>query len=240
MSLNRKNLIIILVLCLVVCLIFMYRDNRYVNLKSKNTIQTNGIPVSSHTIILDAGHGEPDGGAVSENGVSEEQINLAIVLKLQKLLEQSGCIVILTRSDENGIYDLDEKSIRNKKTSDIKNRVEIANTEEADCFISIHLNKIQQSEYYGWQTFYQKNNDESKELAFDIQNNLNYSIQKENKREILSLSGKYIMDNVKIPTVTVECGFLSNPEEEKLLVQDEYQENLSWGIYTGIMDYFYN
>ena len=159
---------------------------------------------------------------------------------MQKLLEQSGCNVILTRSDENGIYDLDANSIRNKKVSDMKNRVEIANTSEADCFISIHLNKILQEQYSGWQTFYQKENTSSHDLAFDIQNNLNYSIQKENKREILSLSGKYIMDNVKIPTVTVECGFLSNLEEANKLQKEEYQENLAWGIYTGIMDYFYN
>lgn len=218
----------------------MYQDNQYAEEKLQQTVQTNGTPVSSHTIILDAGHGEPDGGAVSENGVSEADINLDIVLKLQKLLEQSGCIVILTRSDENGIYDLDEESIRNKKVSDMKNRVEISKTEEADCFVSIHLNKIPQTQYSGWQTFYQSKSEESKELALDIQNNLNYSIQKENKREVLSLSGKYIMEHVTIPTVTVECGFLSNPEEEKLLQQEEYQEKLSWGIYTGLMDYFYN
>ena len=160
-------------------------------------------------------------------------------MHLQKLLEQSGCNVILTRSDENGIYDLDENSIKNKKISDLKNRVQLANTENADCFISIHLNKIPQSQYNGWQTFYQENNEKSKELAFDIQNNLNYSIQKENKREILALTGKYIMDNVKVPTVTVECGFLSNPEEESQLLTDEYQDKLAWGIYNGIMDYFY-
>ena len=180
------------------------------------------------------------GGAVSSSGVSEEEINLAIVLKLQKLLEQSGCNVILTRSDENGIYDLDEKSIKNKKTSDLKNRVKLANSEDADCFISIHLNKIPQEQYNGWQAFYQKGSEKSKNLAFDIQNNLNFSMQKENKREILSLSGKYIMDNIKIPTVIVECGFLSNEEEAKQLQQDDYQESLAWGIYTGIMDYFYD
>ena len=122
--------------------------------------------------------------------MSEEEINLAITLKLQELLEQSGTTVILTRSDENGIYDLDEKSMKNKKVSDLKNRVKLANTETADCFISIHLNKIPQEQYSGWQTFYQKNNDESKNLAFKIQNNLNYSIQKENKREILPLTRK--------------------------------------------------
>ncbi len=146
--------------------------------------------------------------------------------------------MILTRSDENGIYDLDEDSIRNKKVSDLKNRVELANREEADIFVSIHLNKIEQSQYYGWQTFYQENNENSKNLAKKIQNNLNYSIQKENKREILPLSGKYIMDNVKIPTVTVECGFLSNNQEAKELTTDSYQSELAWGIYTGIIDYF--
>lgn len=157
---------------------------------------------------------------------------------MQELLEQSGYTVILTRSDENGIYDLDKNTIREKKVSDMKNRVELANTEEADIFVSVHLNKIEQSQYYGWQSFYQKNNEESKLLAEKIQNNLNYSIQKENKREIMGLSGKYIMDNVKIPTVTVECGFLSNEQEFKSLQTDEYQSELAWGIYTGIVDYF--
>lgn len=171
-------------------------------------------------------------------GVLESEINLKLVLKLQELLEQSGYTVILTRSDENGIYDIDKDTIREKKVSDMKNRVKIANIEEADIFVSIHLNKIEQSEYYGWQTFYQKNNEKSKLLAKKIQNNLNYSIQKENKRDIMSLSGKYIMDNIKIPTVTVECGFLSNPKELNDLMEDKYQSELAWGIYTGIVDYF--
>ena len=171
-------------------------------------------------------------------GISEAEINLEIVLKLQELLEQSGYTVILTRSDENGIYDLDEDSIRDKKVSDLKNRVQLANSEEADIFVSIHLNKIEQSQYYGWQTFYQENSEESKSLAEKIQNNLNYTIQKENKREILALSGKYIMDNVIIPTVTVECGFLSNTQETQNLITDSYQSELAWGVYTGIVDYF--
>ena len=163
---------------------------------------------------------------------------MKIVLKLQKLLEQSGSTVILTRSDENGIYNTDEESIKSKKVSDLKNRAKLANSEEADIFVSVHLNKIEQSQYYGWQTFYHENSEQSKLLAGHIQNNLNYAIQKENKREILKLSGKYIMDNVKAPTVTVECGFLSNFEEAEDLQKDEYQEKIAWGIYTGIMDYF--
>lgn len=180
-----------------------------------------------------------DSGASSNSGVTEESINLSITKKVQNLLEQSGSTVILTRSDENGIYDVDSKSIRNKKRSDIKNRVKIGNESSADIFVSIHLNKIPQTQYYGWQTFFKSGNEEAKKLAESIQNGINNSIQKENKREPLKITGKYIIDHVEIPTSIVECGFLSNPEEEKKLQQDEYQNQLAWGIYIGIMDYFY-
>lgn len=177
-------------------------------------------------------------GAVSNNGVSEADINLKIVLKLQQLLEQSGTEVILTRSDENAIYDLDKKTLRDKKNSDIKNRVKIGNNSSADIFVSIHLNKIPQSQYRGWQTFFKDGNEDSKKLATSIQNNLNEAMQKENKREPLKINNIYIIKKVEIPTTIVECGFLSNPEEEKLLQQDEYQDKLAWGIYNGIMQYF--
>ena len=177
-------------------------------------------------------------GAVSDNGVSEADINLKIVLKLQQLLEQSGAEVILTRSDENAIYDLDKKTLRDKKNSDIKNRVKIGNNSSADIFVSIHLNKIPQSQYSGWQTFFKDGNEDSKKLATSIQNNLNEAIQKENKRVPLKINNIYIIKKVEIPTTIVECGFLSNPEEEKLLQQDEYQAKLARGIYNGIMQYF--
>jgi len=178
-------------------------------------------------------------GAESKNGITENAINLKITLKVQSLLEQSGATVILTRSDENGIYDLDKQTLREKKVSDIKNRVKIGNESEADIFVSIHLNKIPQTQYYGWQTFYKKSDENSIKLAKSIQQNLNESIQKQNKRESLSIKGKYIIENVEIPTTLVECGFLSNPEEEAQLQNEEYQDRLAWGIYNGIIDYFY-
>ncbi len=180
-----------------------------------------------------------DQGAQSENGVTEAATNLKITLKVQKLLEQSGCNVILTRSDENAIYDLDTKTLRQKKVSDIKNRVKIGNTSSADIFVSIHLNKIPQSQYYGWQTFYKDGNEQSKSLATCMQNSLNESVGKENKRVPLKIDNVYIIKNVEIPTSIVECGFLSNPEEEKQLLQEEYQNRIAWGIYIGIMNYFY-
>ena len=181
--------------------------------------------------------GYPDEGAISKDGTSEASINLDIVLKLQSLLEQSGCTVLLTRSDENGIYDANSKSIREKKISDLKNRTNLINESNANLIISIHLNKFSESKYSGWQTFYRKKDDASQNLATSIQQNLNLSIQKENKREPLSLENKYIIDKTTIPISIVECGFLSNEEELNLLKTDEYKQKIAWGIYTGIMDY---
>ena len=172
-------------------------------------------------------------------GTTEAETNLKIALKLQNLLEQSGCNVILTRSDENAIYDLDKNTLREKKVSDIKNRVKIGNNSQADIFVSIHLNKISMSQYWGWQCFYKNNDESSNKLAKCIQENLNESIQKENNRVPMKLDNVYIIKHVEIPISIVECGFLSNPEEEKELLNDEYQNRLAWGIYNGILDYFY-
>lgn len=178
-------------------------------------------------------------GAESSRGTTEAQTNLAIALKLQNLLEQSGCTVILTRSDENAIYDIDSKTLKQKKISDIRNRVKIGNESSADIFVSIHLNKIPQQQYYGWQTFYKEGNEEGKKLATSIQENLNESIQKENHRVAHTIDNIYIIKHVEIPITIVECGFLSNQEEEKQLLDDSYQNRLAWGIYNGIIDYFY-
>ena len=205
-----------------------------------DAVQVTALPVSGKVVILDAGHGTPDEGAESKNGTTEAQINLKIVLKIQQLLEQSGCTVILTRSDENAIYDLDAKTLEQKKISDIHNRVKIGNESSADIFVSIHLNKINEQQYYGWQTFYNTNNEQSKDLAEQIQISLNEAIQKENHRIAMKLNTVYIMKHVEIPISIVECGFLSNPQEEQLLQEDEYQNRLAWGIYTGMMTYFSN
>ena len=185
------------------------------------------------------GHGVPDEGAESSHVTTEAETNLKIAQKVQALLEQSGATVILTRSDENAIYDLDKTTLREKKVSDIHNRVKIGNESSADIFVSIHLNKIPQSQYWGWQCFYKNQNEKSMSLAKSLQSALNETIQKENKRVAMKLDTVYIMKHVEIPISIVECGFLSNPEEEKLLLDEEYQTKLAWGIYTGIMDYFY-
>ena len=131
----------------------------------------------------------------------------------------------------------DSNTIREKKVSDMKNRVEIANTSNAEMFVSIHMNKLEQTQYSGWQTFYKNQDEDSKKIAENIQISLNNFLKKQNSRTIKSISGIYLTKNVEIPLVLVECGFLSNAEENKLLQTDSYQDELAWSIYIGLMDY---
>lgn len=232
--LNKKR--ILFIISCIVCSIF---SCSIIQLNQKQTELVSSTPLTNHTIILDAGHGNPDGGATNLNGeIIESELNLSIVLKLQNLLETSNCRVILTRSDENGIYEADAKSIRQKKISDMKNRVNIANTSNAEAFVSIHMNKLSQTQYSGWQCFYKDKDENSKVLANSIQNNLNIFIDTNNTRKIKSISGIHLTKHIKIPLVIVECGFLSNLEEANLLSSPSYQDKLAWSIYTGLMDYF--
>ena len=166
---------------------------------SNNLVETTSTPVSGKTIVIDAGHGVPDEGAQSSTGTTEAETNLKISLKVQNLLEQSGCTVILTRSDENAIYDVDSNTLKQKKISDIRNRVKIGNESSADIFVSIHLNKIPQQQYYGWQCFYKEGNEQSNKLAKSIQENLNKSMQKENNRVAMKIDNIYIIKHVEIP-----------------------------------------
>ncbi len=231
---DKKRILIVMSLVTISVFAFTFQKAQI-----KETMPTVALPVSNKVIVIDAGHGVPDEGAQSSNGTTEAETNLKIALKLQTLLEQSGSTVILTRSDENAIYDLDSKTLKQKKVSDIHNRVKIGNESSADLFISIHLNKIPQGQYWGWQCFYKEADEKSVKLAKSLQENLNDAIQKENKRVAMKLDNVYIIKHVEIPISIVECGFLSNPEEEQLLLTDEYQDKLAWGIYNGIIDYFY-
>lgn len=244
MFLINKKKILFIISCILISFIcyeitFIENQDEQNIVNKADTKMVNTFPVTNRVIVVDAGHGNPDGGAVGNTGVTEADINLKIALKLQKILEENGATVILTRSDENGIYDNENDSIGRKKVSDIKNRVKIGNESEADIFVSIHLNKLNEKQYSGWQTFYKKDSEEGKHLAEEIQKGLNESIKKENDRKAKSIENIYIVKNVEIPTTIVECGFLSNYDEEEKLTDDSYQENLAYGIYIGIMNYFY-
>ncbi|SDL21438.1 N-acetylmuramoyl-L-alanine amidase CwlD [Natronincola ferrireducens] len=195
------------------------------------------LPSLTKVIVLDPGHGGVDPGAVSKNGVVEKDINLAIALHLKGFLEQSGAIVIMTRTEDKGLYS-SGGSIRQKKNEDLRNRKEIVENSNADIFITIHLNAFSQTQYYGAQTFYPKGNAEGKKLAVKVQEELINTLDKNNKRVALEKEGIYIIKGLDIPTVLVECGFLSNPQEEKLLQKASYQKKIAWAIYIGIQRYF--
>lgn len=229
---SKKRMIFINLSIVISILIYSLSSNTFSKVQLASS-----TPISNHTIIIDAGHGSPDGGATGLDGSIESDLNLSIVLKLQNLLESSNCTVILTRSDENGIYETDSNTIREKKISDMKNRVNIANNSNAEIFVSIHMNKLEQTQYSGWQTFYKNQDEKSRQIAERIQLSLNNFIKKPNSREIKSISGIYLTKNVEIPLVLVECGFLSNTEENNLLQTDSYQNELAWSIYIGLMDY---
>lgn len=194
-------------------------------------IPTISTPVTNKVIIIDAGHGGFDPGAVSDSGVEEQDINLNISLKLQKLLESNGTITFLTRTEKD--------SVGETKREDMKNRKQIRDIENGDMFISIHLNSFPQESVKGAQVFY-STNEESKKLAEKVQKNLKEVVDLDNNRVEKELNSVYLMKNTKIPTILVECGFLSNSEEVKKLQTEEYQEKIAWAIYLGIMDYYMN
>ena len=189
-------------------------------------------------IVLDAGHGLPDGGAIGASGTIESELNLKIAKKVQKLLKKKGYDVIMTREDENSICE-DEKGISSKKKRDMQKRLEIMNSAEADMFVSIHMNKFTSSVYRGAQVIYSGNFRESEELAGIIQKELHSLPDNKSKREHLKApSGIFLLKNAQIPAVIVECGFLSNFDEEKLLGTEKYQDALAKAISKGIENYY--
>lgn len=190
-------------------------------------------------VVLDAGHGNIDGGAVGANGSIEKDINLAICQKLQSYLEQNGITVILTRSDDNAIVDTDGKTVRQIKRDDLKYRRDMRDIEGADVFISVHMNKFPDAKYKGAQVFYASSPEKSRILGETIQKSMIENLDKSNTRAAKKAENSiYILKDSKTPSVIVECGFLSNADEEKLLQNDSYQKKVAWSIFAGIEEYF--
>ncbi len=193
------------------------------------------------TIIIDAGHGQPDGGAVAKDGTAEKDINLEISKKLGMYFVQSGANVIYTREDDNAVAGSDGKNIREIKREDLKNRRDILNSGDGDVFLSIHMNNFDDSKYSGAQVFYDGTNEESKELAMIVQSYLKNFVDKTNTREAKdSKNSIFIMRNSKTPCVLIECGFLSNKKELQKLKSKKYQEDLSYAIFCGVTEYIQN
>ena len=198
------------------------------------------MPITNKTIIVDAGHGGIDPGSMTDDqSVKEKDVNLKITKKVKELLEASGAMVILTRNDDTSLYtEQVGKTIRQKYNENLKNRKKIIQESSADMFISIHLNKFQESKDYGAQTFYPAGKEDDKQLATYIQGELKRVVDKTNNRKIKSTNDIYLIKDNEIPSTLIECGFLSNDKEAKLLNDEEYQDQIAWAIYVGIQKYF--
>lgn len=189
-------------------------------------------------ILIDPGHGGIDQGASGDLDKAEAPINLDISTKLMKFLEGGGFEVEMTRYDDHGLYDDNAPTIRAKKNEDLNNRVKVINDSNADLVISVHLNAFPQKQYSGAHVFYKKNCESSKIAAEILQDNLKEILDKSNNRVPQAKKDMKIIDNSNKPIILIECGFLSNNEEERKLITDEYQEKVAWSIYTGLMKYF--
>lgn len=178
-------------------------------------------------LVLDAGHGGEDGGAVSLTGVPESRINLAIVLKLRDVLGLYGVDPILLREEDVSLHDSGAGTLREKKRSDLKNRVAAIEEVEGGTLLSIHQNTYPGSRYHGTHVFYAPT-EGSQSLAEHFQNSVKAALQPDNERAVKQIPDSvYIMNHITCPAILIECGFLTNPEEEALLRDEDYQRKLS-------------
>ena len=188
------------------------------------------FPMMDAKIVLDAGHGGWDPGKTGTNGKNEKELNLAVTEKLADYLEMGGAEVILTRTSDD--------ALGSGKKADMAERKRIANESDGDILVSIHQNAFPSAKAKGAQVFYHKKSENGELLAECVQENLRNRVDGSNNRQAKENASYYILKTTEIPAVIVECGFLSNGEEEKLLNDEVYQEKLAWAIYCGILDYF--
>lgn len=197
-----------------------------------------GITMLDISVILDAGHGGMDGGAVSENGTMEAPITLDISKKSQAVLGFVGVSSVLTRDTGQSLGYNPSASLRDNKNADLQKRLKIAEQHPNSVFVSVHLNRFAQAKYYGAQTFYGVCNPESKFLAEALQTEMIHLLDPQNRREAKRIPGTvYLMERVKNPAVTLECGFLSNPREEALLKSNDYQVKIALAVMSGYLNY---
>ncbi|MBQ1904201.1 MAG: N-acetylmuramoyl-L-alanine amidase [Ruminococcus sp.] len=197
-----------------------------------------GENVNKKVIVLDAGHGGIDGGCVSVNGVAEKGINLSIVQTLRDCFDILGFDVVCTREDDRSIHDSGVEGIGKQKLSDMKNRLDIINRYDDALVLSVHQNQFVDERYSGAQMFYAKDSDDSRRLAECMKKQFVALLQPNNERETKPVGKEiYLIHNAKSPSVLVECGFLSNHDEAKLLESADYQKKVAFTILTGAQEY---
>ena len=229
---DKISILILASLVLSALLFSIIISKNYIDILSANTSS------SEFTVIIDAGHGGEDGGAVAPDESVEKDYNLAITLKLESVLRTYGFNVIMTRKTDTMTCDDGLKTQREKKVSDIKNRLNLISQYNNCIFVSIHQNKFNDISQNGTQVFYSKNNENSKILAESIQNSIINNLQTDNKRCIKQSGTEiYLLYHATVPAVLVECGFLSNQNDLKLIKDENYQSQLALLIADGIIKY---
>lgn len=203
---------------------------------SRETRTIRSHPLHGKTVLIDAGHGGIDAGTIGwVTGVREDELNLAVAKYLESFLSKAGATVVMTRSDDGGLYDADTRSDRQKR-EDMTRRAQMIRDGGEDYVISIHMNGFTESDAYGAQVLYQTGSAEGMALAQTIQEELRGGLDVTNRRQ--ASAGDYmVLRSASVPAVLVECGFLSNAAEEKKLMTPAYQERIAWLIYTGLMRY---
>lgn len=198
-----------------------------------------GAALAMPTVLIDAGHGGVDGGAVSPvDGTVEKELNLDVAAKTRDFMRLMGFRVQMTRESDISIHDEGASTIRQKKVSDIKNRLKMLNEGDAEFLISIHMNIFGIKKYSGTQVFYGGGNAQSQTLAESVQSNVKTLLQPDNARVVKeSTKSIYLLYNAKKPAVMVECGFLSNAEELQKLKSADYRQQLAAAIVKGAADY---
>lgn len=197
-------------------------------------------PSGEMRVMIDPGHGGMDGGAVGVSGVLEKELNLQVAKRLEGLVTEGGGVAMMTRSEDVSLHTEQDKTVREQKRSDLTRRRSMAGESGADVFVSIHMNQFSQSKYRGAQVFYAAD-ENSRRLAELIRKHLLPISEKSDGREIKqAYDTMFILQQNRLPSVIVECGFLSNPEEEALLQNEAYQEEIAEGIYQGICEFLTN
>lgn len=207
----------------------------------KNAVDASVGIGSFKTVIIDAGHGGIDGGTSADDGTLEKDINLQIAHKLNDILQSMGIETVMIRTEDKSIHDENATTIRQKKVTDLRNRLSILNNTDDAVFVSIHQNHFSNSKYSGAQVFYSKNNPLSEQLAEHIRLPIVKYLQNNNTRENKKSGSEiYLLNNAQAPAVMVECGFLSNWNDTQNLKNEKYQQKLAFTIALGITDYFIN
>lgn len=204
--------------------------------KSDTTWAAWSLPLSGKTIVLDPGHGGPDGGAVGKDDTVEKDIALEVSNILQRYLQQAGALVYLTRETDRDLADEETRGLSKRKSEDIRNRLAFIEEKQADFFLTIHLNALPSEKWRGAQTFYYPSFDENRHLARMIQDEIRTNLEN-TTREALQINGVYLLKHADSPGALVELGFLSNVEERELLKQADYQEQMAASMYRGILRY---